>query len=214
MIDTERLLKNDMIIFLGNRNEGKTMFLANLIRDYTNKYSGEVHTFGMRPEITDKLKVKTFNSIIELEKIKNSIIIIDEVGIIFDLEDRKKRGMIEGILRLLSHNGNRILLAGVPDDFKKFLCSKAKCFIFRTTNINDLINGSMAKEIIKQYRGNDIGYYSLELPQDEVLCYDQHFFKEKFEYIKEFDTKLENVDLFVEKSCKERTEKSGNKVNK
>ena len=204
-MDVRRILNNDMIILVGNRNEGKSMFLCNLIKEYKSNYEGDICAFGLSKSITDELGVKQFNSLIELESIRNSIIIIDELGLLFDIDDRKKKGMVEGILRLISHNGNRLLMCGVPNDFKRYLCSKAKCFIFRTTNISDMINGGMAKEILKQYRGDEMGYYSLKLDEGEVLCYDGEFFKEKYGYIKEFDTKLKNVNFFVHKKVNKRS---------
>lgn len=192
----ERILNNDLTILLARSNEGKTQTIINLIKGYKEKYKGDVQTFGISKIITDKLKVNTFNSLLELEKIKNSIILIDEVATIFDLEDRKYRKQIENILRLVNHNGNKIFLSGLCSDFKKFLCAKAKCFLFKGLNISDLINGSLAKEILLQYKGDGVGVYNFELPKDKLLCYDGQYFIEEVKYYKELDLKTGNINLF------------------
>lgn len=198
-MDIQRLLNNDLSIVVGMSNVGKSLLLYQLIAQYKAQYKGEVWVYGMNESITDKLKVKSFRSLLELEKITNSIVIVDEVGTLFDLEDRKQRKQIETILRLVNHNGNKILLSGLPFDFKKFLCAKAKVFIFKALNITDMINGSLAKEIITQYKGEEKGIFSLQIPVGEALVYDGNYHTETFDYNKDYDTKLKNVDLFVQK---------------
>ena len=198
-MDVKRILNNDFTILLSRSNEGKTMTILNLIEDYRKLFSGNIMVFGVDPAITSKFKVGTFSSLLELERIKNSIVFIDEVGTIFDLEERKYRKQIESTLRLVNHNGNKLFMSGVCHDFKRFLCAHAKCFMFKGLNISDLINGSLAKEILLQYKGNGVGVYSFELPKDKVLCYDGEYFTENVKYIKDCDLKTENVNLFVKK---------------
>ncbi len=193
----ERILKNDVSMLTARSNEGKTMLLCNIIKEYEKKYNGVVWAFGMKEELVEKLKIKQFSSLIELEEIKNAIIIIDEIGIIFDLENRKKKKQIDNTLRMINHNNNKLLLTGLPTDFKKYLCGKVKCFLFKALKISDLINGSDAKEIVNQYNGIEKGAFILNIPKDKVLCYDGNFWKENVKYNKEFDTKTNNVGLFV-----------------
>ena len=195
-MDVKRILNNDLGILMSRSDEGKTHTLCYLIEQYKKQFNGTVTTFGFRDELIDLLNVKSFSSLIELEEIRNSIIIVDEVGSLFDLENRTKRHLIESTLRLVNHRGNKILLSGLPSDFKKFLCAKAKVFLFKTLMISDLINGSLAKEILMQYRGPGLGTYTLLFDKGTMLCYDGTFWKESCSYNEKFDTKKNNENLF------------------
>ena len=195
-MNTERILNNDLGILMSRSDEGKTHTLCTLIEEYKRQFNGVVTTFGFRDELIDLLNVKSFSSLIELEEIRNSIIIVDEVGSLFDLENRTKRHLIESTLRLVNHRGNKILLSGLPSDFKKFLCAKAKVFLFKTLMISDLINGSLAKEILLQYRGPGLGTYTLLFDKGTMLCYDGKFWVESCSYNEKFDTKKNNENLF------------------
>ena len=196
-MQTERILNNDLGILMSRSDEGKTHTLCTLIEEYKRQFNGTVTTFGFRDELIDLLNVKSFSSLIELEEIRNSIIIVDEVGSLFDLENRTKRHLIESTLRLVNHRGNKILLSGLPSDFKKFLCAKAKVFMFKTLMISDLINGSLAKEILLQYRGPGLGTYTLLFDKGTMLCYDGTFWKESCSYNEKYDTKVNNENLFT-----------------
>ncbi|MCK4260103.1 MAG: hypothetical protein KAX49_14080 [Halanaerobiales bacterium] len=207
-MEIERILNNDIGVLMSRSNEGKTHTLCSLIQEYKQKYNGSVTTFGFKDALINLLDVQSFSSLIELEEIRNSVIIVDEVGILFDLENRKKRRMIEGTLRLVNHRGNKILLSGLPSDFKKFLCAKSKVFLFKTLMISDLINGSLAKEMLLQYRGLGLGAHSLLLPKEMMLCFDGRFWTERMPYNAAYDTKLENENLF-----KKSTEKSAKNVH-
>ena len=209
-IDIVRILKNDMTIVLGGSNSGKTMLLCNLITDYRKNFTGDVHCFGFRPTLAKDLKVKTFSSLLELEQLKNSIIVIDELNRLFDLNNRKKHSQVETILRMVNHNGNKLVLCGLPTDFKKFLCAKASCIIYKKLNFYDLINGSMAKLILEQYAEAENGVFCFGCAINEALCWVQEgFWKETVQYKKEWDTKYHNPSLFVEKNVPENAEKKG-----
>jgi hypothetical protein len=209
-INVRRILNNSLSILMSRTNEAKTSFLCSLIKEYQTKFTGNVYVFGLNPILVKTLNVIPFYSLIELEKIKNGIIIIDEVKTLFCLEDRKKFGQIESVLRLVNHNNNRLLLAGLPTDFKKFICAKATCFMYKGLDIGDLINGSRAKDFLNQYTGTEKGSFNLDIPKNEVLCYDNSFWKESFSYNSDYDTKKSNSDLFSERVISPI--KSGNKV--
>jgi len=198
-MNTERILNNDLGILMSRSNEGKTHTLCTIIEEYKKQFNGTVTTFGFRDELLNLLNVNSFSSLIELEEIRNSIIIVDEAGALFDLEDRKKRRQIESTLRLVNHRNNKILLSGLPSDFKKFLCAKAKLFIFKTLMISDLINGSLAKEILSQYRGHGLGTHTLLLDKGTMLAFDGTFWKETIPYNEKFDTKTGNENLFLKR---------------
>jgi len=195
-MNTERILNNDLGILMSRSDEGKTHTLCTIIEEYKKQFNGNVTTFGFRDELLNLLNVNSFSSLIELEEIRNSIIIVDEVGSLFDLENRTKRRQIENTLRLVNHRNNKILLSGLPSDFKRFLCAKSRVFLFKSLVVSEMINGSFAKEILIQYRGPELGTHALLLEKDTLLCYDGHFWKERVQYNEAYDTKKENGNLF------------------
>ena len=88
----------------------------------------------------------------------------------------------------------------MPENFKKFISAKLSVLIFKKIKINDLINGSGVKEDILSYRGEELGSSILDIPTDKALIFDgKHYDIIEIPYLKEFDTKKENVPILVSK---------------
>jgi hypothetical protein len=214
-MDIKRILSNNVSILVGQTNTGKTMLLADMMVEYTKVYTPRVYCFGIRPEITDKVDVIPFSSVREMEQIKNGIIFVDEVGALFDLDNRKQKRMIEATLRLITHHNNRLVLSGLPTDFRKFISAKATCFMYTSLTISDLINGSLAKITLLDYKERGLGAYVLDTDPGTVLCWDhtddEHlgFWWDTFKYHEKFDTKRNNLNLF-QKKRKSRPKKRAN----
>lgn len=198
-IQVRRVLSNDLSILVGRSNEAKSSYLCHLISQYKANYNGDIYVFGFQPELVEKLGVKTFNSLPEMENISGAILIIDEVKSLIDISDRRNRTIIEKIFRTINHKGNKLLLSGLPSDFPKYICAKVKVFMYKSLAISDLINGTKVKEHLLDYKGVERGMYTLDIPINEVLCFDGQYWKESMAYNKEFDTKRDLKDLFVSK---------------
>ena len=200
----ERILKNNISILVGQTNTGKSMLLADVAVEYLKAgYPGTVYTYGLKPAITRRLPVTPFSSVMEMETLHDGIILVDEVGRIFDLDNRTLKRKIEETLRQVTHNNNRIILSGLPTDFKKFLASKATCYMWKSLTISDLINRSLVQMRIKEYTEDGKGSYVLDLPVNEVLVYEpseaQKYYKDTVKYYEAFDTKRNNIDLLKKK---------------
>jgi len=203
-MNINRILKNNVSILVGQTNTGKTMLLVNLALEYLKAaYPGTVYTYGLKPEVTRQLDVTPFSSVMEMETLHDGIILVDEVGRIFDLDNRTLKRKIEETLRQVTHNNNRIVLSGLPTDFKKFLASKATCYLWKSLTIDDLINRSMVQRRLKEYTGDGKGSYVLDLPINQVLIYepseDQQYYIDDVKYYRRFDTKRKNIDLLEKK---------------
>ncbi len=198
----ELFSKPGITAICGNKNSGK----SNLIHHIINKakeFNVNIFSFGLKGNID----LKKFYSVDELEEIRDSFVLIDEFDTLFNLEDRKQKRQIERTLRLINHNNNILLLAGLPHNFRKFISSQIdKVFFFKTTK-DDLVNGSTIKKILMKYNGCEMGSNLLNLEESETIFFDsKHYNKFNIPYIEEKDTKKQNVDIFVQKSVLKKEE--------
>jgi len=196
----ERILKNNVSILVGQTNTGKSMLLADIAFNYiTAGYPGTVYAYGLKPEITNVLPIVPISSVMEMETLENGIVLVDEVGRIFDLDNRNLKRKIEETLRQVTHNNNKIILSGLPTDFKKFLASKATCYMWKSLTIADLINRSLVQMRLLEYMAEGKGSYVLHLPVNKVLVYEpshpSKYYIDTVEYYEEFDTKRNNINL-------------------
>jgi hypothetical protein len=205
----ERILQNEITILTARRNEGKTMALLNMILKYKKKYVRDVWVYGVKSEIIDNLEragihVKVFYSVREMERIRDAIIFADEAGQLLNVVNRKQHEEMLRTLRLVSHQNNRIVLCGLPFDFKKLFSAQATCFLYKSLNIAELINGSTIKETLLEYKEYHLGAYTLSVPKNQILCYDSDgFWMDEVNYYAEYDSKTENVNLFAPKKIKQ-----------
>lgn len=190
------LFKTPKIIGIcGDSNSGKTMLVFNIISELEDYGTFNLYSYGLRCDLNEK----KIYSIVELEKITNSIILCDEFFSLFDLEDRKKRALIEKSLRLIYHNNNVLVLVGVPDNFKKFISSKLHAIFYKRCSLSELINGSKVKTICTDYKGEELGSSVLNIPTDKALLYDgSHYEMIESKYFENLDSKKDNKDIIVQ----------------
>lgn len=186
--------KPKVIGVVGDTNAGKSIAVYHILTELKKSGKFNLYSYGLRVNLGE---TKIY-SIEELEKIKNSVIICDEFYTLFDLEDRKVKKMIEQSLRLINHNNNILVLVGLPENFKKFISAKANAVIFKRSTISDFINGSRVKTICLNYRGSELGSAVLNLNDDEALVFNgKHYLKINVPYNKQFDTKIDNIQIIT-----------------
>jgi len=195
--------KPDVIGIIADVNEGKSLLIYYLIKELQKDYTFNLVTFGLKSKIAG---AETINSLEQLEAVRDSIIFIDEFYTLFDLDDRKKKRQIERTLRLINHHNNILVLVGVPENFKKFISGKISTCFYKKVTINDFINGSSVKGNLTSYEGIGMGSKTLNLAKNEVLVFDKNYKIFPVDYLKEYDSKLNNKDIFVQKKCSENVE--------
>ena len=195
--------KPDVIGIIADVNEGKSLLIYYLIKELQKDYTFNLVTFGLKSKIAG---AETINSLEQLEAVRDSIIFIDEFYTLFDLDDRKKKRQIERALRLINHHNNILVLVGVPENFKKFISGKISTCFYKKVTINDFINGSSVKGNLTSYEGIGMGSKTLNLAKNEVLVFDKNYKIFPVDYLKEYDSKLNNKDIFVQKKCSENVE--------
>lgn len=189
-----------IIGIVSDPNEGKSNLAHYLIKELKENYTFKLYTYGFRTEISGTPQIF---SIREVEEIRDSIIFIDEFYTLFDLEDRRKKMMVENTLRLLFHNNNILVLIGVGENFKKFVSGKLNTIFFKKVTFSDLINGSSMKRAIQDYKGYEKGSAVLNLKKNEVIVYNgKNYRKFLVPYLKEADSKVDNVSILTKKNVK------------
>lgn len=202
---TELFNKPKIIGLIANSNEGKSNTIYWLIEELKKKKEFKLFHYGLRSEVANSTII---HSVEELEQIKDSLIVIDEMFSLFDLDNRKIKSQIENTIRLIFHNNNILLLCGLGENFKKFLSAKLTAVIYKKITFSDLINGSRVKNIVMNYKGSESGSTLLNLDINEALSFDgKHYNKFNVPYMEKFDSKKNNVQIFVKKSVHKIVEK-------
>jgi hypothetical protein len=175
------------------------MFQYFLIEYLRENYDFSLYTHGLKCDVGG-IAVKSAK---ECEEVTRSILNLDEFFNLIDLEDRKKRKDIEKTIRLIHHNNNVLILAGTPDNFKKFISSKLDVMIFGSCSVSDFINGSKIKKVCTDYCGDELGSEMLNIPIGKMLIYDGHHYNMiEFPYLEKYDTKKANLPILNKKEVK------------
>jgi len=186
--------KPKIISICGDVNTGKSNLLYHTIETLRKEKSFKLYTYGLKNKIYDSQEIY---SVSELDKITDSLIVIDECFSLFNLDNRKQKQQIEKTLRLINHNNNILVLGVLPENLKKFLAGKIDVFLFKRITFDDFINGSRAKRIATSYKGIQSGSEVLDLKVNECVIYDgNHYHLIDVPYYKEYDSKVSNEDIF------------------
>jgi len=187
----EQFKKPCIIGLCGDANTGKSNAIYHFLNEVEKDYSFKLYTYGLKYNMGKKIY-----SVEELEQITNSVIVLDEFFSLFDLDDNKKRKLIERTIRLIYHNNNVLVLCGLPDNFKKFISQCLNVIIFMKCSISSFINGSRIKKICLSYKGDELGSSVLNLQKNEAILFDGlHYYKLNIPYMKKYDSKRRNKDI-------------------
>jgi len=196
---------------IGNADTGKSNAVYYFIEELSKNYNFNLVTYGLRSPIPYGRKIY---SVEELEQVRDSIIFLDEFFTLFDLDDRKRKHLIENTLRLIFHNNNILVLVGTPENFKKFISAKITKTFYKKVTFADFINGSSVKRTLLNYTGNERGSSILNLKKEEIILYDGSYTKYKIPYMRAFDSKLGNQEILCKKSPLESDKNVENINNK
>jgi len=200
--------KPKVIGVVADVNQGKSMFLYHTLHTIKQTYNFNLYTYGLR---LNNFNATQVYSVAEIETIKNSIVVVDELSSLFDLDNRKVKKQIENTLRLINHNNNILVLCGVPENFKKFISGKLDILLYKKTTMADMINGCRVKNILMNYKGVERGSEVLNLPKNKILMYDgNHYTVLDVPYYPQYDSKKDNEDIL--KCSHSRPSKCANNV--
>lgn len=197
-MNIQQLFKQPSIIsIIGNTHTGKSNTAHSILQSLSNIGTYKLYTYGFRAQ--PDIEHTEIHSIEELEQIQNSIIFLDELMSLWDLDNRMAKRSIESTLRLIYHNNNILVLIMLPENCKKFIAGKIHIAIFKKCTIADFINGSRIKHMITSYKGMEIGNSVLNLAINEALIYNgEHYYKVNIPYIETKDSKKDNCQIVKE----------------
>ncbi len=217
-LDISKLFNKPKVIgLIGNTNEAKSNMIYWILDFLKKDYKFKVYVYGLRCTFPNTIQV---HSVKEIESVRDSILIVDEMTSLFDLDNRKVKVQIENTIRLIYHNNNILLICGLGENFKKFLSAKLSVIIFKKVTLADLINGSTVKNVLMDYKGNERGQSILNLELGKSLIFDgTHYHKIDVPYMKQYDTKAKNVPILVHKNVVKNEKlqtvvKSGDRIPK
>lgn len=208
----ELFLKPKIIGVCGDVNTGKSMLLYHILESLAKDSRFNLYTYGLRLNFPGAVEIF---SVAEMEQIRNSIIIVDELSSLFDLDNRKVKRSVERSLRLINHNNNILVVCGTPENFKKFISAKLNMIFYKKTTISDTINGSEVNKLLTAYNGNERGSELLNLPPNEAILYDgTHYNKINVPYYAKYDSKAENEPILKPKCEQKSSKKCAKNVRK
>ena len=194
---TELFKEPKIMAVCGDVNSGKSLLLYWLISELEKDNLFNLYTYGLKVPIGN---AQVINSVEELEQIKDSVIIIDEVMNLWDLDNRVIKRQIENTLRLINHHNNILIVCGVPNNFRKFIAGKLNVIIYKKVSFDDFVNGSKIKYNALKYRGVERGTSILNLEPNRAVVYDgHHYYKLEIPYLEQYDTKRNNVKIVKKK---------------
>lgn len=195
--------KKRIVGVIGNTNSGKSNNIIYLIDDFrkTNK-DVNIAIYGFKEEVSQKLQKKYNCQVIEtlehISQLKNSLIVMDEFQKL-RLGDRRYKVLTDEFFDFIYHNNNWIILSSPNlSEYNKLICSKVEIWLLKSLFTKQLVNGSDIKRIVEDYKGDRkrLGY--LHIDKSELMLHSStHTALIKCDYMKDFDSKSKNIDIFA-----------------
>jgi hypothetical protein len=202
----ELLHKHSIVGVCANRNEGKTSLVLTELRRLKRQYPHlKVCVLGLNPELKDVCINNGFTFLVSKTdildlKVRDAVIYIDEMGILFDTKSQSKQ--LDKLMRFfdrIEHNNCKLIVSTAREGyFNKFMCGRITAFLVKQIEYESLVNGTWLNERVRAV--DSLSDYRLECGVNEffvVTNKDETTVKHTFEYVKSFDTKRNNKDLFA-----------------
>lgn len=198
------LFKDQSIKAIGliaDPDQGKSNTIYHIIKAIQENYDARMYAYGLRIRVEG---VQDIHSVEELEKIHDSIVLIDEFPTMFDLNSRRQVRAFEESMRKIFHSNNIVLICGLPHNFNKFLSGLLQAIIFKQCTLVDFVQRSPAERIIQSYSGGfqvQKGNRILAMPKEVALIWDgSHFNEVDVPYMEYGDTKRLNRPVLKPKT--------------
>ena len=177
-------------------NEGKSNVVKHLIQVFQESAKNTRLVSFKLPSIPG---VHSIHSIIDLERVTNSVIFCDEFADMVDMTNARQRKALFDTVRTINHpEANNILfLMGMARDFNGKLAGLLNAYIIKSMTIADAVQRSTLHRFVTDYNGGfrvRKGAGTITMPKDVALVHIVGGNTDEVEipYVKEYDTKLQN----------------------
>lgn len=190
-------LKHIRVIgIVADPNEGKSNVVKHLIKVFQKKAKNtRISAFAL-PWMAG---VHSVHRIDDLEKINDSVVIIDEFASLVDMGNARQRKKLFDTIRVINHPyaNNILILMGMARDFNGKLAGMVQAYIIKSLTIADAVQRSTLYNFVTTYNGGfrvRKGSSIIEMPKDVALVHVVGGNTDEVEipYVKEYDTKLSN----------------------
>lgn len=182
---------------IGDKHQGKSILLYNMIH-IIQQDAPETHIVGFRLSIHVP-GVLHLNTLLELSKVRNSYVIVDELKTIVDTENRTDMQTFLEILQTIRHANNTLILSGLAHNFNGKISGELDAAIFKQTTLISIIKRSNLDYILRPLRSEGKAAknkFMLNMPTNGALVYHPQMKKEwhyiEIPYLKEYDSKKDN----------------------
>jgi hypothetical protein len=211
----EKLFKKYRTVgIVGNAGTGKSSFVLSELISIKGNINIPIYVLGAEPSLHSYLEKKGINilkskdDILDL-KIRDSLIYVDEFADIFDSRTSSRElDKIKRFFNRLDHLNDFLIVSSAVDGFyNKFMEGLIKAFIVKEVDYAMLVNGTILKRKIMAIVENTSDY-RLDIPKGVyyVITSNDIVDKMKFEYDKNLDSKINNINPFIKKD-EEKNEK-------
>lgn len=202
----KEIFENARIVALaGDKNTGKTNNLISLIVDYRKKKPNTpIYVYGMPSAVIkylNRYNVQEISSLSHMVHKKDCLLVLDEFQKL-KLNDRRYKDELNEFVDFVYHdNVFAILSSPGIREFNTVIGSIFDKWLLKSVRKDKCVNGSQLKKVIEDYKGKYKSLGSISVPKNELLLInDEEETIIKCKYIKEADTKTDNIDLF---NCQE-----------
>lgn len=185
-----------MIGLVGDPNKGKTNVINHIVNIFRTKAKEtQIAVFGITRFIPGVLHIHTIE---ELERLKNSVVFIDEWSDLVDTGNRRQMREFEHSIRTIFHpaKNNIVILCGMARNFNGKISGMLNAVILKETTLIDVVQRSVLANILAQYSGGFKVTKGKVLSMSDnvalVHIIGKHFDEVEIPYCEEGDTKRNN----------------------
>jgi DNA replication protein DnaC len=172
-VSLKQLFKDKRILALaGAKNSGKTNNLVFLISKLSKDKLRKVYFYGFPYSVAKYLKglgCKEIESIKQMVGKRGCLFVLDEFQKLH-LNDRRNKKVLNAVIDFIYHNKNLLLLSS-PNirEFNTVIGTVIEKWLLKTIMLDQCINGSQLKEVVKSYSGSYKQIDSIVVPKNEIL---------------------------------------------
>lgn len=157
-----------VIGIVGDPNNGKTNVINYIIETLKREAKDtQIAAHGLKNQIDGVMNIHTIE---ELERMRNSIVFIDEWADLVDVYNQRQMRMFEQSIRTIyqPNKNNIVILCGMARNYNGKISGMLNAVIFKQTTMIDVVQRSVLSNILTQYSGG------FEVTKGKVLAMPNH----------------------------------------